>query len=518
MNRWNFWSKLPFVILTTWALAFTATTMPAELLPVTSGLQMWLRADAGVATDANGVTSWTDQSGNGNSVSQTTPDRQPALVSDAFGNGLPALRFTDDRLDGPAVVTGSGARSIFMVVRQNIDGAANHSILTLNRVVSGDRSLYRITPEFGVQMSNAAALYGNHPIDRQFRILTIQNPAGAMSDNTRALLDGIRIKPSLVSSPGQLLNTGTGGIRIGDSEGDGGAFFSGDIAEIILYDRDLTAAEANEVGHYLESKYGLKTSFVSDALNSGKVQVWLLGGQSNMRGHGNPVEITDPRYESPQGDVMLWHNQHNETVFADLIDGTSYEARDITGVGPQAFGFEQLTWGGGRTENTQEGGFGPELSFGRAMADAFPEQRIALVKHAIGGTNLHTEWNPNANGGTGGGVYLDFVETTHAALQALTDAGLEYEIKGMLWMQGEADTNSQSSAQAYKSNIESLIAAVRQEFGVPEMPFLMGLTYGNGNFLGDVRAGQSGAAAADPLVSVVNVDDLAATGLVTYDN
>ena len=492
-------------------LATCPSSSSASDLPPVSGLQLWLKADAGVSADASGVSAWSDQSGQGNSATQSDNSRKPVLVPNAFGNGLPALRFVDnasnaldDRLDGPSVITGSEARSVFIVARQDVATADNVSMLTLNRDNTGDRTIYRITPETGVRMGNADALYANHPIDQQFRILSVQNPAGALSNNTEALLDGIRIKPSTVNSPGLSLSTGTGGFRIGDSENETGAAFSGDIAEIIVYNRDLSAAETNAVGRYLESKYGLKTSYIPEALNAGKVQVWLMGGQSNMRGHGNPVQITDPLLQSPQGDVMLWHNQHNEDVFWDAGD-----PKDITGVGPQGFGFEQLTWGGGRTETTQEGGFGPELSFGRAVADVIPGQRIALIKHAIGGTNLYSDWNATTNGGD----YLDFVETTHAALQVLTAAGLDYEIKGMLWMQGEADASPSASA-AYKTNLQALIASVRQEFGVPAMPFVMGLTYSSSG----VRAAQLAVAAADPLVSAVDLSDLAATGLVTYDN
>jgi hypothetical protein len=508
MNRIFNHSAIRFAV----ALLAACPSMATASGPSTiSGLQLWLKADAGVTADANGVSAWNDQSGLGNSVTQSNNNRKPVLISNAFGNGLPALRFAnnannvlDDRLDGPAVITGSEARSVFIVARQDIATADNVSMITLNRDNTGDRTIYRITPESGVRMENADTLFANHPIGQQFRILTLQNPAGAMSNNTEALLDGIKIKSSSVNSPGLSLSTGTGGFRIGDSENETGAAFSGDIAEIIVYNRDLSAAETNAVGYYLESKYGLKTSHIPEAMHTGKVQVWLMGGQSNMRGHGNPAEVTDSRYQSPQGDVMLWHNQHNEDVFFDEGDG-----RDITGVGPQSFGFEQLTWGGGRTETTQEGGFGPELSFGRAVADVLPDQRIALIKHAIGGTNLYSDWNATTNGGE----YLDFVETTHAALQVLTDAGLDYEIKGMLWMQGEADSSASASA-VYQTNLEALIAAVRQEFVVPTMPFVMGLTYSSSM----VRAAQLAVAAGDPLVSAVDLSDLAASGLVTYDN
>lgn len=466
--------------------------------PVSDGLQLWLSADSGVTSDVNGVSLWADLSGNGLNVTQTDNARKPELIPSAFANGLPAIRFTagatnpaDDRLDGAAstpVISGTSARSVFIVTKENIATTANVSIMTLNTTTGGgDGTVYRMTPEMGVRVYGSTE-YLNHPIDQEYRIIAYQNPVSPNTNNTTALLDGIQIKPSAYTAD-QAINTGTGGFRIGDSEGAGASSLTGDVAEVLVYNRKLTAAETNAVGSYLETKYGLKTSYVPVANQNNKVKVWLLGGQSNMRGHGNPAEVTDPTYQTPQGDVMHYHWQHND---AD-----------------DDYGWEQLTWGGGRTQTTQEGGFGPELSFGRAIADAYPDERIALIKNSPGGTNLHTQWDP-----IGGSVYAGFIATAHDALAALTAQGLDFEIAGMLWMQGESDTGNAANAAAYEDNLNDLIAAVRAEFDTPEMPFIMGLTYGNGAYTDTVRAGQLAVAAADMDVLVVNIDD---RELVTYD-
>jgi len=466
--------------------------------PVSDGLQLWLRADAGVTSDANGVSLWADQTTNGLNVTQTDNARKPELITSAFDNGLPAIRFTagatdasDDRLDGAAstpVISGTSARSVFIVAKKNISTTTNVSIMTLNTTTGGGNgTVYRMTPEMGVRVYGST-LYENHPIDQEYRIISYQNPAAANTNNTTALLDGIHLKPSSFTAD-RSINTGTGGFRIGDSEGTGGSSLTGDVAEVLVYNRKLSAVETNAVGSYLETKYGLKTSYVPPANQNNKVKVWLLGGQSNMRGHGNPAEVTDPTYQVRQGDVMHYHWQHNDAA--------------------DDYGWEQLLWGGGRTETTQEGGFGPELSFGRAMADEYPDERIALIKHSPGGTNLHTQWDP-----VGGSVYAAFVSTAHDALDALTAQGLDFEIAGMLWMQGEADTKDAANAAAYEDNLNDLIAAVRTEFSTPEMPFILGLTYGNGDYTDTVRAGQLAAAAADVDVLVVNMDD---RELVTYD-
>src|SRR5437899_1363127 len=72
----------------------------AQTLTVTNGLQLWLKADAGVTATAGKVTAWADQSGHGNNAAQTMADMSPLLVNDAI-NGKPVLRFdgVDDFLE-----------------------------------------------------------------------------------------------------------------------------------------------------------------------------------------------------------------------------------------------------------------------------------------------------------------------------------------------------------------------------------------------------------------------------------
>ena len=62
-------------------------------LTVTNDLRLWLRADAGVATNSSGnVTNWSDQTISGLDLSQSTAGLQPLWVTNAF-NGQPVVRF-----------------------------------------------------------------------------------------------------------------------------------------------------------------------------------------------------------------------------------------------------------------------------------------------------------------------------------------------------------------------------------------------------------------------------------------
>lgn len=168
-------------------------------------------------------------------------------------------------------------------------------------------------------------------------------------------------------------------------------------------------------------------------LGQAKHRVFLLGGQSNMVGQGVIEELSAP-YDAPQPDVKFWHD----------------------GWVPLAPGF------GNEGEC-----FGPELSFGRAIKDALPTDTIHLVKYGSNGKALYNDFKPDS-----GRFYREMMQTFRAALADLDAAGIEYEISGMLWMQGESDAY-ESQAEFYEANLRNFIQAMRSEFKTPDMPFII---------------------------------------------
>ena len=76
--------------------AILPLSSPAQTLPVTNGLQLWLKADAGISTNSSGVvTTWADQSGSGNDATATDPTKAPTFQLNSL-NGKPTLRFGGD--------------------------------------------------------------------------------------------------------------------------------------------------------------------------------------------------------------------------------------------------------------------------------------------------------------------------------------------------------------------------------------------------------------------------------------
>jgi hypothetical protein len=162
-------------------------------------------------------------------------------------------------------------------------------------------------------------------------------------------------------------------------------------------------------------------------------RVFLLGGQSNMVGQGLTSELQPP-YNNAQNDVKFWKS-----------------------------GWVPLSPGFGNSSDE----FGPEVAFGRAIKDALPQDAIYLVKYGSNGKSLYDDFKPYA-----GRYYLEMMKTFRAALANLDGAGMEYEISGMLWMQGESDAY-ESQAATYEANLVNFINVMRKEFKAPEMPFVI---------------------------------------------
>jgi len=173
-------------------------------------------------------------------------------------------------------------------------------------------------------------------------------------------------------------------------------------------------------------------------------RVFLLGGQSNMVGRGLTAELVSP-YDAAQNDVNYWFSG----FWVSLSPGFGYDS----------------------------GAFGPEVAFGRAIKDALPNDTIYLVKYAKNGTALYNGWKP-----TDGDEYIAFMNTVNPALANLTANGINYEISGMLWMQGESDAY-EGQAASYETNLVNFIADMRTQFNTPEMPFIIArvLTYYGGD-------------------------------------
>jgi hypothetical protein len=105
-------------------------------------------------------------------------------------------------------------------------------------------------------------------------------------------------------------------------------------------------------------------------------------------------------------------------------------------------------------------GVGPGLQFAHVVAAQERETHspVGLIPCAVGGTRIE-RW---IKGG-------DLYEQALARIQFAMQHG---ELCGILWAQGESDSDEASCAEAYKERYHSLIRDLREDLGVGSIPFL----------------------------------------------
>ena len=190
-------------------------------------------------------------------------------------------------------------------------------------------------------------------------------------------------------------------------------------------------------------------------------RVFLIAGQSNAAGVGGyPEDIPCPApYNAAQSGVKFWN-------YNPIPATLPFEGYNDPGVGD---GWSSLRPGFGYTNYE----FGPEVSFGYTLHNLFPRDQVYLVKYAISSQDLAVCWNPNGTHS----IYPMFKARVNAAMANLAAAGLNPQIDGMIWMQGEMDADNAYSATAaasYATNLTSFIARVRSDFDSPDMRFVVG--------------------------------------------
>jgi lysophospholipase L1-like esterase len=282
----------------------------------------------------------------------------------------------------------------------------------------------------------------------------------------------------------------------------------------------------------------LTTLAASPPAAAAPVLVFVFSGQSNMVGFGLGDEL--PPELASQPDV--------------LYDHYNPDTRSPQDTGDQYIGTTSTDWGPLETKGVSNR-YGPELTFAKALRAALPDRKIAIVKMAQNGTNLDEHWSRNPldertlglqpdpeigyksqlyhalmgtlDSATYGAAtnnalaYPNEVTRLDRALERLTQQGLDYELGAVLWMQGENEAGRKLSiAQQYRSRLDALIAAMRQDLHEPALRFVIGRVSDNlyaknggpvsadrSSSVDAVRATQKAIADADPAIEFIDTDD-----------
>jgi len=179
------------------------------------------------------------------------------------------------------------------------------------------------------------------------------------------------------------------------------------------------------------------------------VRVFIFAGQSNMVGSDSKVEDVDNfgpfvGYGAPQPNVRFSYcigreNKRKSDGWVDL--------QPVNNI------------------------VGPELSFAQQVTGQ-TDAPIAIIKVAAGGTHLGGDWNPDHPSGFE--MYPLALKWIRDALADLKKQGIQYQLEGFVWHQGENDMFNEEYMANYGKNLKNILASWRRDLKEPELRFYIG--------------------------------------------
>ncbi len=254
----------------------TPLTIFAQSPGDVSGLTLWLKPDAGVTESSGSVSQWADQSGNGFNGAPTGGGFDPGY-STATLNGYNFLEFDgSDNLDfGDVLNTGLVPQtddwSFFLVY--NIDNSNTGTIISragnTNRQWQYSVNSDLLNHTIGSSTGGSGSVSSNSTVTGDWIITS----SLVSTSNFNSWLDG----STDVTSGTIGTQTTTVNVYVG-ARTDGSSFpLTGDIAEIILFDTELSASDRRDVETYLALKYGLTIDISSEDYTLGGTSIYGYG-------------------------------------------------------------------------------------------------------------------------------------------------------------------------------------------------------------------------------------------------
>ena len=165
-----------------------------------------------------------------------------------------------------------------------------------------------------------------------------------------------------------------------------------------------------------------------------KFRVFVLMGQSNMQGAGRAKNLRAP-YTERHERIRIWANGRWEYFVP-----------------------------------TQR--HGPGVSFAHQLAEFWPNDTIGIIKVAVGATGINAfakDWSFEqaqlSYDGKKGPLYQDLMNAVAEARRVSNP-----EFCGFFWKQAAADGSKKELAAAYYKSLETLIADLRTDLEVPDLP------------------------------------------------
>ncbi len=260
------------------ALLMVQTGVLAEVVPVAGDLIIHLKADALTLNDNDPVTAWPDSAtgdSTDGSVASISGFGTPTYVADAL-HGKPAVRFVrpadvgsapDSALQALASGTWSWDKSKGVSVFMVCTGGADD---TEQRAVSIGKSggeVYKCfhcdvsAGQSGVRYNNGYCIADSPFAHGEWHVGFRQIAQGGGYGSVRYDVNGTPFVATTSNALGKDIAFDDAGndITLGAGAQNGALinWYDGDIAEVLVYNKQLTPAEIRKVNTYLNNKYGV---------------------------------------------------------------------------------------------------------------------------------------------------------------------------------------------------------------------------------------------------------------------
>jgi hypothetical protein len=223
--------------------------------------------------------------------------------------------------------------------------------------------------------------------------------------------------------------------------------------------------------------------FATVATAGDVVHVIVMAGQSNMVGGASLASLSEP--------LQPWAEAMPEVAFRQWLNGSEYGSS-----------------GWSEALSPRNGLIGPEMSFAHRLAQARPDESVAILKVAYNGTNLGCDWAPD---GCGYHLYNKLKLLTQYWIEDLEKTGVTCRLAGLVWIQGESDSRTSWAATSYFDNFKLLVESLRIDTHRPFLPVVAVRVYPRGaeyQYSWWVRAAMRDLSTVDPWVDSVGIGDL----------
>jgi probable HAF family extracellular repeat protein len=305
--------------------AATVTPGSGTNLPLAE-LRLWLKADSGIAQIGTNtsINAWEDQSGKGKHAIQTLPASRPEWRAGQI-NGRPVVHFdgTNDSFSFPNLLNGATQAEVFVVLKaQNETPSGNRALWKFGSYPTPGNLRYpasdgTVVDEFGSTGSFNLGDPGQ-PMS-SYHIYNVSTKAGEWTARVNQVL--------------QYTSTAnTVGFATAPTLGySASAYFEGDIAELLIYDRVLNSAERTAISGYLTRRYAIAglipatpSNLVAGAISSTQISVQWDGNLDQ-----GATRISVERKLGTSGTYLVVGEVRNARSFLDtsLVGGSTYYYR-----------------------------------------------------------------------------------------------------------------------------------------------------------------------------------------------